>query len=105
MSKQHSLRCKSPLKFEALEDRRMLAIMADIVFLVDESGSGNQTSTQEWLQQVITGDLINDGDDVQDMPSFFDQLAAKSIDDVRYGIVGFGQLNNYGLKPVGLRIS
>jgi hypothetical protein len=95
MSKQLSLQSKDPLKFESLEDRRMLAIAADIIFLVDESGSGTDTSTQEWLQQIVTGDLINDSDDIQDMPSFFDQLSVNGIDDVRYGIVGFGQINRF----------
>ena len=71
----------------------MLAMKADIVFVVDESTSGTQASFQEWLRQVVTGDL--DQNATNELPSLADQLSASSITDVRYGLVGFGQIDEF----------
>ena len=60
----------------------MLAAMADIVFLVDESGSEQNTHTQDWLATIV-----------DDLAA---RLQADQI-DVRYGLVGFGE----GLPPEG----
>lgn len=83
---------------EPLEDRRMLAgTQADIVFLVDESFSDTEASTQEWLSRMVAGvDANNNGDrtEMGDVLNLADQLATQGIDDVRYGLVGFGQRLN-----------
>lgn len=63
------------LRFEQCEARCMLAAMADVLFIVDESGSEQNTHTQDWLATVI--------DDLHAT------LSAASI-DARYGMVGFG---------------
>ena len=47
---QGETRC---LRFEQYEDRRMLAAMADIIFLVDESASDQNTHSHAWLATVI----------------------------------------------------
>ena len=41
------------LRIEHYEDRRMLAGMTDVVFLVDESASNQTTDTQDWLASTI----------------------------------------------------
>jgi len=54
----------------------MLAVMTDIVFLVDESASDINSGTQDWLASVV------------------DDLATELFNadtDARYGLVGFGQ--------------
>src|SRR5690606_22965238 len=67
-------RCR--MRFEFLEDRRVLAVMADIVFLVDESGSDQDTQTQNWLATVV-----------DDLATTLDNADI----DARYGLVGFGE--------------
>lgn len=84
---------------ESLENRRMLATMADIVFLVDESESEEQLPTRDWLRYVVTGDFDPaDGSTVHpdDTTSLAERLDLAGIDDVRYGLVGLGEdnLNN-----------
>lgn len=73
------------LRFETLEDRRVLASMADIVFLVDESGSEQNSLTQDWIATIV-----------DDLHATF---AASGI-DVRYGLVGFGQDYDNGTPTV-----
>lgn len=88
-------RCSRRLRIEALEDRRMLT-MADIVFLADESGS--EGPTHVWLSGLISGDTDNDGN--QDIASLAERLAAQGVDDVRYGLVGFGQSGRFAHSHV-----
>lgn len=77
---------------EHLESRHMLAgIKADVVFLVDESQSDVGSATKNWLRAAVTGDL--DANGVSDVQSLSEKLATSGIDDVRYGLVGFGELN------------
>jgi len=76
------------LFFEQCEDRNMLATMADVVFLIDESNSStvpgtDRSITQLWLQDTITR--------LQDT-NLADSLTNKGITDIRYGLVGFGDL-------------
>src|SRR3989304_8452746 len=68
------------LRFEFLEDRRMLSTMADIVFLVDESGNFGETDYQDWLLAMVSG--INGLDPT---------LRNTNGIDARYGLVGFGE--------------
>ena len=76
-SKNHNRK----LRFEQCEDRRMLAgIQADIVFIADESNEASAFS-HDWLEVVI-GRLED--------PSYDNSLASNGIDDIRYGLVGFG---------------
>jgi hypothetical protein len=73
----------------------MLATMADVVFVIDESGSEEDAFTHEWVRALVTGDVNNN--DVLDSgeKSLATKLADEGIDDVRYGLVGFGEnLNN-----------
>ena len=77
------------LCFERCEDRRMLDAKADIIFLVDESGSENDAQTQQWLSALVTGD--NNADNTKDVNSLTEELNSAEITDVRYGLVGFGQ--------------
>jgi hypothetical protein len=70
----HRSRC---LRYEALEDRRMLT-KADIVFVMDESGS--EETTHHWVTALVTGDTNNDGQ--QDIASLGERLAADGIDDI-----------------------
>lgn len=52
-NKQRNCRSRGKhLRFESLEDRRMLTTMTDIVFILDESSSGSQASTQEWVTRA-----------------------------------------------------
>jgi hypothetical protein len=69
---------------ESLEDRRLLT-MADIVFLVDESASEDHS----WLKQWVSGDT--DGNGVPDVSTLAERLAADGVNDIRYGLVGFGE--------------
>jgi hypothetical protein len=83
-----SLKTSSPrprsLRLERFEDRSMLAPMADVVFLVDESVSG--TTAGQWLDEAI--DTIDA------------QLRTTSGIDVRYGVVGYGNdTADYGNNP------
>ena len=87
------------LRFEQFEDRCMLSISADIVFIVDESGTELNTHSQEWLANLVIGvDANSDGDrtDLGDTLSFAEQLDAAGVDDIRYGLVGFGEAINAG---------
>jgi hypothetical protein len=58
----------------------MLA-MADIVFAVDESVSGQGQQVEAYLSSLIT-----QGENA----GFAQSLLSKGIDDIRYGVVGFG---------------
>ncbi|MCC6493693.1 MAG: hypothetical protein IT424_11820 [Pirellulales bacterium] len=60
--------------------------MADIVFLMDGSGSGDSTFMEDWIkEQVFAG--------ISGSPHPISQaLAAKQITDVRYGLIGFADL-------------
>lgn len=76
------------LRYELLEDRRMLAVMADVVFLVDNSSSDGQL-TARWLKALVIGD--SDNDDIKDTDNLSERLGARGITDVRYGLVAFGE--------------
>jgi hypothetical protein len=84
------------LRFEHFESRRLLDGKVDIVFMVDESGSGANESLQEWLSQLVAGvDGNNNGDRTEtgDELSLAEKFANSTvgIDDVQYGVVGFGE--------------
>ena len=75
------------LLFERCEDRRMLTVMADVLFVVDESASvvaqgSTNAIAHDWLDTIVP--LLESG-------SFENSLANKGIDDIRYGLVGFGE--------------
>lgn len=46
-TRRRTLRC------EPLESRHLLTQMADIVFLVDESGSEQTSRTHDWLETAV----------------------------------------------------
>ena len=95
-STQQSYNGRRLLRHESLEDRRMLATQADIVFLVDESSSdttNTNESIQEWLRALVTGDVDNNDTLGLGEVSLATKLANDGIDDVRYGLVGFGQFD------------
>lgn len=68
-------------RFEKCEERCMLTTMADVVFLVDESGTEQDTASQDWIATVL-GELDA-------------SMTANSI-SVRYGVVGFGEVDDNG---------
>lgn len=82
------------LRFEKHEERCMLTTMADVVFLVDESGTDTNTNTQAWLATII-----------DELDASF---SAESV-TVQYGLVGFGEgltsnprmAHSHLLGPVG----
>ena len=79
---------KHRLFFEKCEDRRMLAAMADVVFLVDESQSTDDPSTNvplvhSWLENAVPA-----------IQSTFDSVGVDI--DVTYGMVGFGEQDDNG---------
>jgi hypothetical protein len=79
----------SDLNFEILEDRRVLAtgVAADIVFLIDESGSNSVSDpTHDWVRTSLVPRLEATG--------FASNLASKGITDVKYGLVGYGGGSN-----------
>jgi hypothetical protein len=63
---------------ERLEDRSLLAVLADVVFLVDESSSAESYALAQQLSDVLGG------------TSGVDAALAASDIDVRYGMVGYG---------------
>ena len=67
----------------------MLAIMADIVFLVDESGSDNG-EVKQWLADVVAGNAS------ADEGSLAKKLRMAGVDDIQYGLVGFGETPSIG---------
>jgi len=77
------------LSYEILESRVMLTgTQADIVFLVDESLSATtgvfpneQPIKHVWLEGLI---------ERLEESTFADSLTSKGIDDIQYGLVGFG---------------
>jgi hypothetical protein len=75
-------------RFESLEDRAMLTVAADVVFLVDNSSSDGEL-TARWLRGLIVGDTDYDG--VKDSNDLSERLAGQGIADVRYGLVAFGE--------------
>ena len=77
------------LRIEQLEDRHMLATMADIVFLYDESGSGQNEPTEQWLI-----------DTVSTLETHFDPLGTGNDIDARYGLVGFGDPDGFASSQV-----
>ena len=75
--------CRSPhLRFEVLEDRRMLTTLADIVFLVDNSAS-DFAVTKNWLDSIV-----------DDLDS---SLRNENDIDVRYGVTAFGEVYDNSL--------
>jgi hypothetical protein len=61
----------------------MLAAMADIVFLMDESGSGDQSEMLTWVKNSIFASAPG-------MPNSISQaLSTQGFSDVRYGLIGF----------------
>jgi hypothetical protein len=80
--------------FERLEDRRVLASMADIVFLLDESdsvieGTNNQW---DWLRDRVFASEVGLSNPISDA------LSAKGFSDtdVRYGLIGYGGSRSIG---------
>jgi hypothetical protein len=76
------------LGFELMEERRVLAPMADVVIVMDESGSGEGggSNTWDWVKDRVfaaTPGAVN---------PISQALAAEGFAeaDVRYGLVGFG---------------
>ena len=95
------------LGFEKLEDRRLLATQADIIFLVDESnsgesGSGSGNPTQEWLTSLVSGDVNRDGDNFD--PTDFDSTGAMLTSRSRVSmnavtICGYGTMSSRDFNP------
>ena len=81
--------------FESLEDRRMLAAMADVVFLVDNSASDGAI-TKLWLNQVLSGDANQDGIKDPGELTLSERLGTQGVTDVRYGLVAFGEYSSGG---------
>lgn len=74
-------RFESSLRFEPLEDRRMLSASADIVFVLDKSGSVSiNPDVYEWLKDEV----------FDSSTGIVQSLAAGGINDVRYGLIGYG---------------
>jgi hypothetical protein len=71
------------LHLEALEDRRLLT-SADIVFLVDESGSGDVSNMWAWLKDTVFAPNPVSSNPIKQ------SLDAQGITEVRYGLIGFG---------------
>jgi hypothetical protein len=65
------------LRLEPLEDRSMLTVIADIVFLYDESISGFQDNLKSWLSNLVAG--------TNGLHAALDNSGI----DVRYGLVGY----------------
>lgn len=65
-------------RVEKLEDRRVLSATADIVFLIDESGSTDNQN--DWLADVVT--------------KLDARLEAVGIANNRFGLVGFAESSN-----------
>ena len=79
------------LTLESLEDRRMLSTMGDVVFLVDNSESDVHV-TKDWLKAAVTGDMNGNGLKDPGELNLSERLAAQGVDDVRYGLVAFGEI-------------
>jgi hypothetical protein len=71
-------------RIESLEDRSLLAVMADVVFLVDQSASTTNIIEQWLSESVVQPDGLHNA------------LVAGGI-DVRYGLVGFGAGGELGV--------
>jgi hypothetical protein len=72
-------------RFESLEDRRMLAAMADIVLLMDLTQSNTQNVNMwEWVRDEVFAPTTG-----LDNPIAI-ALRDQGITDVRYGMAGFG---------------
>lgn len=92
---------QSALRFERLEDRRLLAmdVKADIVFVVDESGSESGI-LHTWLTNSLAPQLENN--------DFAQSLRRQKITDIKYGVIGFsgpsasGAANSYVVNQSGL---
>jgi hypothetical protein len=69
---------------EALEDRRVLSGMADIVFLVDGSGSGDSSAMRGWLKDYLFAASAGGSHPIAQV------LSAAGITDIRYGLIGYG---------------
>ena len=74
----------------------LTGLKADVVFLVDESSSQLSPDNQAWLAALVTGDVNGDGNNSGppvDTMSLAEKLRDDGIDDVRYGLVGFGEFD------------
>lgn len=79
------------LKFESLENRDLLSVSADIVFLVDESPSlGGGTLTPVEGEPPITREYHWLADYAESLDN---HLGQAGITDIRYGLIGFGLPN------------
>lgn len=67
------------LRFEQCEHRRMLTTLADVVFLIDESASVSG-AIETWMSGIV-----------QQLDT---TLRATNDIDVRYGVVGYGQITH-----------
>jgi hypothetical protein len=78
---------RRPLSLEYLEDRRMLSAAADIVFLLDKSGSvAADPDVLVWLKDEIFSSTTGVAKQLVD--------PGKRDSDVRYGLIGFGDSNS-----------
>jgi hypothetical protein len=78
---------KRSLRLELLEDRRMLSATADILFLLDKSGSvSSDPAVYNWLKDKIFTPATGQPNPI------VQKLVDKGINetDVRYGLIGFG---------------
>lgn len=71
---------------ERLEDRVLLAVTkTDIVFLYDESGSGQDLLVKDWVRAAI--------------PALQTSLALSNI-DATYGLIGFGETDRFAHSQI-----
>lgn len=79
-------------RIEVLEDRRVPASMADIVFVMDESGSGTGSNMLQWVKDSVFAPSANAANPISDT------LVAQGFDlsSVRYGLVGYAGSGNQG---------
>ncbi|MCC6494539.1 MAG: hypothetical protein IT424_16130 [Pirellulales bacterium] len=85
LNHKKAIRCRT-LRFEPLEERTVLSGIADIVFLVDESGSGGAIGSinmYAWLKDRIFASSAGGDNPIADA------LENNGFTDVRYGLIGF----------------
>ena len=83
--------CSRKLRFESLEDRRVLSSSADVIFLVDQSSSSDGAGDDLVQNRINSMDWLRDN-----LTQFDSSLDLNGVTDRRYGLVGFGGggLNN-----------
>lgn len=76
------------LRVERLEDRRVLAASADIVFIFDESESGATSAAKTWLDDEVFASTPGGSFAISDV------LLEQGFTDVKYGLIGYGSVGN-----------